>query len=177
MICQEKKCDKNARFYIPYKEKYVWCDHKSSQYVMEEGIEIIDPQTPRNILKNFDTSLENFQIFSQEHNNESDQLEVNDMCTTMREELKSINEELGEAEQNNEAFKYKVIEKEAMKLLMNLNNQKIYIDYCLKRTNDYNLGCLSGSNEGANLQIKTKKMSKCLCFRIFAFECPTIRIL
>ena len=144
---------------------------------MEEGIEIIDPQIPRSILQNFDTSLENFQIFSQEHNNESDQLEVNNMCTTMREELKSINDELREAEQNNEAYKYKAIEKEAMKLLMNLKNQKIYIDCCLKKINDYNLGCLSGSNEGANLQIKTKKMSKYLCFRIFTFECPRMRIL
>ena len=144
---------------------------------MGEGIEIIDPQIPRSILQNFDTSLENFQIFSQEYNNESDQLEVNNMCTTMREELRSINDELGEAEQNNEAYKYKAIEKEAMKLLMNLKNQKIYIDCCLKKINDYNLRCQEGSNEGANLQIKTKKMSKCLCLTIFTFECPRMRIL
>ena len=106
---------------------------------MEEGIEIIDPQIPRKILQTLSISLENFQRFSQDHDNESDQLEVNNLCTTLREELKSINDELGEAEQNNEAFKYKTIEKEAIQFLKNFKNKKIYIDYCQNKTNDYDL--------------------------------------
>ena len=131
---------------------------------MEQAIEIIDLQSVRDILKTFAVSLENLQRFSEDHYNESQQLEARNLCATTREEYESIHSKLGEAEKNNEVFKYKEIKREAMQLLMNFKNQKIYTDYCQNKTNDYDLRCLKGSNEEANLQIKNENMSKCLCF-------------
>ena len=144
---------------------------------MKEAIEIIDPQSVRSALKTFAVSFENLQRFSEDQYNESQQLEVRNLCAIIGEEYKSINNKLEEAEKNNEAFKYKEIKKEAMQLLMNLKNKKIYIDYCQNKANDYDLRCLKGSNEEANLQIKNENMSKFHYLKIFAFECPRIRIL
>ena len=137
---------------------------------MEEAIEIIVPQIVRSSLQTFAASLENFQRFSEDHYNESKQHEVNNMYATIQKEYESINSKLREAEKNNEAIKYKAIEMEAMQLLMNFKNKKIYMDYCQNRTNDYDLRCLKGNNEEANLQIKNENMSKCLCSKIFTLN-------
>ena len=65
---------------------------------MEEAIEIIDPQSVRSALQTFAIWLENFQRFSEDHYNESKQLEVKNLCDTIGEEYESINSKLGEAE-------------------------------------------------------------------------------
>ena len=177
VYCQERQCEEKATFYITSEARYVWYDHKNSQYIMEQAIEIIDPQIVRSTLKASAASLENLQWFSEDYYNESNQHEVNNLCATIWGEYEIINSKLGEAEKNNEAFKYKAIGREAMQLLMNLNNQKIYVDYCQNRTNDYDLRPLKGSNEEANLQIKNENMSKFHYLKIFLFECLRIRIL
>ena len=127
---------------------------------MEEAIELIALQIPTSVLQTLSISLENFLRFSQDHNNESDQLEVSNLCTSMREELEALNYKLGEAEENNEAFKYKIIEKDATQLLENLKSQKIYNDYYQKRTNNDSLKGLEEGNEEVHLHMEMEEMGK-----------------
>ena len=91
VYCQEHQCEKNATYYVSSEGRYVWSDHKNSQYAMEEANGIIDPKNVRSILQTFSVSLEILQIFSQDHKNEFNQQKVKDLCHYMEDEYFYIN--------------------------------------------------------------------------------------
>ena len=73
--------------------------------------------------------FKNFQKFSENNYIENTKEKVKDLCDQLREDVEVLDAKLSEAEQNNEKFKYKLIEEEGIQLLKTLESNDLYLKY------------------------------------------------